>query len=142
MKANTKTTQGLSLPPLARVSFIFAATAVVCLMMAGVVWARIPETNRRAIQVPPVTSPADVQQAKTMANTNTGWTVQAPAVVDAGSETSSSNTALTVSLILGAVAACALVLFGLQRRRHAGKPVMAAGPMTATGAGREHRKAA
>ena len=143
MKANTKTAKGRTpATRLARVSFILVATAVVCLMTAGAVWASIPETSQQAIQAPPVTSPADFQQAKTLANTNADQTVQGPATVATGSESSSSGAALTVGLVLAAVAACALVLFGVQRRRHVGKPAEAAGPLTAIGAGREHRKAA
>jgi hypothetical protein len=142
MKANTRKAQGRGHAGLARVSFILVATAVVCLMTAGVVWASVPETSQRAIQAPPVTSQTDFQQAKTMANTDAGWTVQAPATVATGSESSSSGTALTVGLVLAAVAACALVVFSVQRRRHVGKPAVAAGPIAAIGVGREHRKAA
>jgi hypothetical protein len=92
MKANTKTAKRRmpadhrsaalrSLAPLLRMSFILATAAVACLMTAGAVWASVPETGNQLIQASPVTSQADFRQAKTLAHTDAGQTVQAPAFV-------------------------------------------------------------
>jgi hypothetical protein len=121
---------------IARTSFILAVAVVLCLAVATVASASVTETNNQWVPAGP--SQGDVTQAKTGADSGVGQIVQAPA---APAGESGFGTTAVVAIVLAAAAACALVVFGLMRRRtHPQAARVSSLPGSATA--RQHTKAA
>jgi hypothetical protein len=139
MQRNTEQEEGVmkATVRLTRMGLIVVLAAAVCLMMAGTAMARVAVGGGNGLQdTAPVTTWADFQQAKTLANTDYYQAVPVSAPTGL-------STPEIVAIAVGVAAAiCCLIAFLAWRSRRGGEPAVAATPFVGTTGRAQHRKAA